>query len=399
MFQLEPRPYLLDNPIRPYPWGERGPGAFLPRLLGVPADPDQPFAELWIGAHENAPSRIVADGGSIPLSEAVRAFPEQLLGQAAERFAGQFPFLLKILSAAEPLSIQAHPDRLWAQRLHRRDPQHYPDGNAKPELVYVLDELEVLIGFRPWPAVMERLQRTPELAQAAGLTLGQAEQAGLEGFYRHLVQGALRQPLVLARALDELARRLQALTPEERDAEETLFLQLQKRYPADIGLASLFLLNRLRLSAGETLFTGPGLPHAYLRGNIIECMSNSDNVVRAGLTTKFTDLRALLDVVDVLAAPLFPLPQAGPWGGREIPCPAQEFQLFVWETEEGFVQRLDYGERPLVLLCTRGEFTLEWAGGQLRCAQGRAALAPACLRGVQLATCSSCQIFGVTSPW
>lgn len=395
---LTPRPYLLKNSIQPYAWGERGPGAFIPRLLDLPTLPGQPYAELWVGAHPNAPSLVRTEAGWVPLPELVQVDPNEILGSAAERFDGQFPFLLKILSAAEPLSIQAHPDRALARLLRQRDPAHYPDANHKPELVYVLDALDVLCGFRPWAQIRTRLQRTPELAQAAGWSVLEADRAGLEAFYRQMVQTAISQPERLAQAAQALSCRLQAMPQEALDSEETLFLELCLRYPGDIGLFSLFLLDRRQLPAGGTLFTGPGLPHAYLRGNIIEVMANSDNVVRAGLTSKFTDLPALLEVVDVHAAPLFPQPRPGPWGAWEIPCPAEEFQLYRWELQAGEAQAIHYGPRALVLLSAQGKFTLRWPGGSLTCLPGGAALAPASLGEVQMVAASACQVFGVTSP-
>ncbi|OQA94318.1 MAG: Mannose-6-phosphate isomerase [Chloroflexi bacterium ADurb.Bin222] len=143
------RPFRLHNAIQPYPWGSRGAEAFIPRLLGIPAAPEQPYAELWIGAHPNAPSRVFLGDEPLSLATLIAREPVAMLGAAvAQRFDNQLPFLFKVLSAAEPLSIQAHPDKVQAERLHARDPQHYPDANHKPEVAIALDRLTALAGLK-----------------------------------------------------------------------------------------------------------------------------------------------------------------------------------------------------------------------------------------------------------
>ncbi|MFN2271768.1 MAG: mannose-6-phosphate isomerase, class I, partial [Anaerolineae bacterium] len=288
---LEPRPYLLANQIQPYAWGTRGQDAFIPRLLGIAAESDKPYAELWMGAHPSAPSQVVIDGVPISLRQLIALHPREILGEAvAERFSGMLPFLFKVLSTAEALSIQAHPTEAQARLLHARDPEHYPDDNHKPELAVALDSLTALVGFKPFPDVLRTLEQYPELTNFIGAevvdgakdareTPPQEQQSRLRALYETLVERSVAHTDELVAATGRLAKRLVARTARE---EERLFLEMREKYSgADVGLFTIFLLNLLHLKAGQGLFIKAGIPHAYLKGNIVECMANSDNVVRA----------------------------------------------------------------------------------------------------------------------
>lgn len=290
MTQL-PRTYRLQNPIQHYAWGTRDEAAFIPRLLGQVPEPGLPYAELWMGAHPQAPSLVHTETGPVSLHLWLERSPESLLGDVKA-----FPFLFKVLSIAEPLSIQAHPDAALAARLHARDPQHYPDPNPKPEMVIALDTLRALVGFAPpatWPHLTTRL---PELMAFVPHPLPQTPE-DLRRWYTALVQRMRAEPAAALLMVDALTRRLRATASPS--PQEALFLTLKERVAgADVGLVTLLLLNDVTLRRGEALALTPGLPHAYLRGNALELMANSDNVVRAGLTSKFVDLDAWLEVLD-----------------------------------------------------------------------------------------------------
>jgi mannose-6-phosphate isomerase len=173
-FQVEPRIYRLRNQVQHYAWGPRGPEGLIPQLLGIASEvgAETHVAELWLGAHPKAPSRVLLDGASgagLPLDELVAAQPLAVLGaETAERFEAEWPFLLKVLSAAEPLSIQVHPNREQAQALHSRDPEHYPDSNHKPEIAIALSGLEALAGLKRPTEVQRTLAAYPALAAFVG---------------------------------------------------------------------------------------------------------------------------------------------------------------------------------------------------------------------------------------
>ena len=223
MGSLDPRPYLLINQIQSYAWGARGEDAFIPRLLGIEPEPDTPYAELWMGAHPNAPSQVVVDGSQVSLRQLIAQYPREILGQAiAERFSGQLPFLFKVLSTAESLSIQAHPTKEQARLLHARDPEHYPDDNHKPELAVALDSLTALMGIKPFSGILETLERYPELADFVGREIAsrvksaaradpQHQKARLQELYAKLVKRSVahKEELVQKRILQYLEKDIQ----------------------------------------------------------------------------------------------------------------------------------------------------------------------------------------------
>lgn len=242
--------------VQHYPWGDP---TYLPELLGRPSD-GRPWAELWLGTHPSGPARL--DDGR-PLAE----------------LTGELPYLLKVLSAAAPLSLQTHPDREQARAGHAAG--RYPDPNPKPELLCALTPFEALCGVRP-------VDRTLELL--AGLGLDQlAHELDRHGPY-HVLDSLLRggtepEPIVTA------CRRSDR--PEAR-----WVVRLDERYPGDPSVAASLLLNLVALRPGEAISLPAGNLHAYLGGSGIELMGASDNVVRAGLTTKPVDVDEVLAVVD-----------------------------------------------------------------------------------------------------
>jgi len=389
-------PYTMHNRIQNYAWGTRGDDAYIPRLLGMPAEPDLPYAELWLGAHAKAPSDVTLPGGALlALGDLIEADPEAALGEAVQRQHGQLPFLLKVLSAGQSLSIQAHPTKAQAQALHRDDPEHYPDANHKPELAVALDRLDALVGFRPIDQLARTLNRHPEIADFVGrepvarLIDGRGAPTGIQSslvrdIFAALIQRATETPDMLARTTGALATRLRAQHGHLTEHEQ-LFLEQTARYgAADVGLLALFLLNIAHLEAGEGIFTAAGVPHAYLGGNIIECMANSDNVVRVGLTPKFRDAAVLLNIADthpglpeILPGTRAPYSSGALLARYAVPTP--EFMLEFWRVPEGTTAPLATHAGPGVLLVLDGSVSLEWASAGEVYAKGASAFLPACL--------------------
>jgi mannose-6-phosphate isomerase len=294
--------------VRDYAWGS--PTA-IPALLGVEPD-GKPQAELWMGAHESAPS-VLPSGES--LYDLVSSAAAAVLGEeTAERFDGRFPFLAKILAAAQPLSIQAHPSPEQAVDGYRRDEEagiprdaadrNYKDSWPKPEILIALEPFDALVGFRP-------LERTVALLEALGAT-------GLEELTASLRDGKLRaaftefmssdrdaiRPLVaaLGEACERYVERVHAGGADADGGEffveaETL-ARLAADFPDDPGVLAALLLNRVRLERFESVYLPAGNVHAYLRGTGFEVMANSDNVLRGGLTSKHIDVPELVSVID-----------------------------------------------------------------------------------------------------
>lgn len=252
--------------VQHYPWGHP---TFLPDLLGQEPD-GRPWAELWLGTHPSGPARL--DDGR-PLSE----------------LTGELPFLLKVLAAAEPLSLQTHPDQTQARAGHASG--RYPDPNAKPELICALTPFEALCGIRPVSA-------TIELLSVLGL-----DQLALE-----LETEGPRQVLeALLRGSIDTGPIVEACRRSERP-EAVWAARLEERYPGDRSVAASLLLNLVMLQPGEAISLPPGNLHAYLNGSGIELMGASDNVVRAGLTAKPVDVDDVLAIVDTtpLVDPVLP---------------------------------------------------------------------------------------------
>ena len=242
--------------VQHYAWGDP---AFIPALLGVEPD-GEPWAELWIGTHPSGPATL--DDGR-PLRD----------------LAGELPFLLKVLAAAEPLSLQAHPDADQARDGYARGV--YTDPNPKPELLCALTDFDALCGIRPVDATTELLDELGTRCLADVLASD-----GPRGVLTALYAGTIEpQPIVEACATS-------------RRAEAAWVSRLAERYPNDPSVVATLLLNLVRLEPGEAIRLGPGNLHAYLRGAAIELMGPSDNVVRAGLTSKPVDVDELMRIVD-----------------------------------------------------------------------------------------------------
>ncbi|HMB23495.1 MAG TPA: mannose-6-phosphate isomerase, class I, partial [Anaerolineales bacterium] len=237
------RPFYLQNSIQHYPWGERGKDAFIARLLDLNVDSDAtPFAELWIGTHPSAPSRVVMDTGEdMLLSELIAKYPEEILGKSVrETFNGQLPFLLKVLSAREILSIQMHPNKKQAQELHSQDPKNYPDTNHKPEIAIALDSLTALVGLiddQELPTVMKLY---PELRTVTShdRNLGQTTEAA----FTSLLQNAEQDQAGIANTIEAIRQRLLRKPQFFRLRKEKIFLEYAAQYPGDVGLLTIFLL-------------------------------------------------------------------------------------------------------------------------------------------------------------
>jgi len=394
--QITARPYRLHNQIQNYAWGTRDNEAFIPHLLQFDPEPGVPYAELWIGTHPKAPSQVeLPDGSKMSLHDWIAQEPRTALGKAVNARFGGLPFLFKVLSAGQSLSIQAHPTKTQAETLHEQDPAHYPDDNHKPEIAIALDHLTALMGFKPFDQLAGTLSRYPEIADFVGwetvnrivtaTTPSEVIKATLtRELFAALIQHAIEDPVALGTAVDALSQRLTGGYDHPTEAE-TLFLELRERYGSqDVGLFALFLFNIVHLRAGEGLFTEAGIPHAYLKGNIVECMASSDNVVRVGLTPKYRDAVTLIKIVDT--APRLPEildgnPITLPSGvtAANYPGPAAEFEMARLVLPAGAGFEVTKGDRPAVALVIRGSIDLLWEGRQDTYAQGASAFLPACL--------------------
>ncbi|MFF4902181.1 mannose-6-phosphate isomerase, class I [Streptomyces sp. NPDC001068] len=361
----------LDNTVRPYAWGS--PTA-IPQLLGVEPS-GEPQAEMWMGAHPGAPSRTARG----TLVEVIDADPKAELGEAAvARFGPRLPFLLKILAAGAPLSLQVHPDleqarEGYADEERRGIPvdaphRNYKDANHKPELICALTEFDGLCGFR-----------APE--EAAGLL--EALGVGSLKPYVDLLraqpeEAALREVLtaILSADREEMAHTVAetAAACARLGGDHAPYAGIAHHYPGDPGVIAAMLLNHVRLQPGEALFLGAGIPHAYLSGLGVEIMANSDNVLRCGLTPKHVDVPELLRVVRFEAGDAGVLrPEAAPDGEEVYETPIDEFRLSRYVLPEGVAPHDLTLTTPQILLCTAGTVR----AGEEELTPGRSVFVPA----------------------
>jgi phosphomannomutase len=381
-FASSPRPLLLRGAVQHYAWGGT---RFLPELLGLPNDGDEPWAELWLGAHPRGPAAArleQAPGGWLALDRLIRAAPDAVLGRrASRRFGGELPFLLKVLDARDILSVQVHPGRRLAREGYAREqeaglpldsPQRsYPDPKPKLEVHAALSRVWMLHGFRPSGQIAALPALIPELA---GLFAGLPDRRDLRALYTRLM--SLPQGAVDA-ILEPLLARLERQEPEDKGTPDFWALRAARQYPVDRGIFSIYLLNLVCLEPGQGTFQPPGLPHAYLEGTVVELMSNSDNVLRGGLTAKKVDAPELLRAIVFRGGPPRILRaravSAAEWA---YPAPARAFRLGRVELPAGGACRLGC-RGPQCLLVLQGPATLEGGGRRLELARGAAALVPA----------------------
>jgi mannose-6-phosphate isomerase len=302
-----PYPLRVRGRVQHYAWGSTD---AIPELLGQANPNDEPFAELWLGAHPDLPALVTIGSGEIALNRLMGAAGPVLLGETAfEQFDGVFPFLMKILSAAKPLSIQAHPSTEQAESGFARenhvgldldDPQrNYKDDKHKPELISALDDFYALRGFRPLDEVDRTVHAMPELRDL--VPDGTLTHDGLVELYVDLMQ--LPQRKVNRRLIPLMQRLRTANRNREFGKADPEYWAIRADHEfsrddhKDRGLFSVFLLNLVHLRPGQGMYLPAGEPHSYLEGTGVEIMANSNNVLRGGLTPKRVDVEELLSVL------------------------------------------------------------------------------------------------------
>ncbi|MBZ9596168.1 mannose-6-phosphate isomerase, class I [Streptomyces yangpuensis] len=364
----------LTNTIRPYAWGST---TALPALLGVEPT-GEPQAELWMGAHPGAPSRVDRGAGERSLAEVIAADPEGELGAATvAKFGPGLPFLFKILAAGAPLSLQVHPDLAQAkagfEEEERRgipiDAGHrnYKDPNHKPEMICAITTFDGLCGFRSPQASADLFE---------GLGVGSLKPYA-DLLRAHPEEAALREVLtaVLTADREQMARTVTetAAAAAHLGGEYATYAALAHEYPGDPGVLAAMLLNHVRLQPGEALFLGAGVPHAYFDGLGVELLANSDNVLRAGLTPKHVDVPELLKIVRFEPSDPAVMRPEGDGGEEVYEAPIDEFRLSRFLLAPGGAPHVLPDGAPQILLCTGGSAQ----AGELALTPGGSAFVPA----------------------
>ena len=396
MKQFYPQPYKLYNKIQHYNWGTKNENAFIPNLLGLKPEYNLPYAELWIGTHPKAPSEIEVAGERISLDKVVEKYPLECLGKSVcDRFNKKFPFLLKVLSAAHALSIQTHPNKEQAEKLHRVDPRNYPDDNHKPEIAIAIDSLTAIAGFKPVNQIRTNIEKLIELNDFVGdelvaKTLKAEDEIDAAEFIRVLYASIMekcKDEVKLAKCIESIYERLSGKPNLSKEEEQ--FLEQKKIYGADVGLLSFFFFNIIELKKAQAIFMDAGIPHAYISGNIIECMANSDNVVRAGLTNKFKDVDTLLEIIKYDFEELKIINKDQQFDEFVYETTAKEFELTWFEKTKAFSEIVKTKDKLSVYLITSGTLQID----SKYFSSGDAVLIPASLKKLSISSDSFVQFF------
>ncbi|KAM4678067.1 mannose-6-phosphate isomerase [Discoglossus pictus] len=378
----EPRVFPLCCAVQDYAWGKLGCDSEVAHLWakGDPerkVAPDKPYAELWMGSHPKGDALILDNRiTQKTLGQWIAAHPECLGSKVRETFQDQLPFLFKVLSVRLALSIQAHPDKALAERLHAQFPQHYPDNNHKPEMAIALTPFRGMCGFRPVSEIVGFFHNVPEFLALIGQEAAeQLKQSAAEPCDEQKVRSALQRCFSsmmqsskkeCAEQLNLLVQRVSQQAQNGLDVSPSigeLLLKLHSQFPGDIGCFAIYFLNVLTLQPGEAMYLGANEPHAYLEGDCVECMACSDNTVRAGLTPKFIDVQTLCEMLTYIPAPasskLFsPVPMSGDPHALLYNPPIPDFTVIKIEVPSTVskyeVKALDSAS---ILLLVRGQAT------------------------------------------
>jgi len=372
----------------PYPWGDSRyiqELCYLEELIGTP------LAEMWLGAHPSASSWLLGDEGEISLLEAIAANPARHLGHARDIYQSRLPYLFKVLAAAKPLSIQLHPDKATAEKgfaaenaqgIALDDPHRiFRDDNHKPEMIMALTPFSLLCGFRPYHEIANLLAtlEIQKIWPSAGSFVKQPSEQNLSALYQDMMPGS---PALMSKQLDQVLDNNHPYDRYVADAVQICRL-LQQHFPCDKGVLAPLVMNVISLEPGQALFIDARVLHSYIGGAGIELMANSDNVVRGGLTNKYVNPEALMQIADF--HPLEPRilsPQSSVQGGfrQEIyPVAASEFSLQMIELH-GKLQ-LDLPATPHILLVLKGQLDIN---GSVYLGKGEAGYLPACETQVEL---------------
>ena len=368
---------ILKNTVQEYEWGSY---TAVPELLGIDSPANTPQAELWMGAHPKAPSKVKLNGEWMSLMKLIEKNPKDILGkEVAEKYSNRLPYLFKILAAAKPLSIQAHPSLAQAKEGFIRENslgipldahnRNYKDDNHKPECICALTFFWALNGFRKISGILALLEKICPQGLKSDLNnlRGEPNSLGLKNFFQAIMtMDRAQQNQIIADAI------INSRKFTEDDQAYKWMIDLHNEYPEDIGVFSPILLNLICLKPGQAMFLPAGELHAYLDGVGIELMANSDNVLRGGLTPKHVDVPELLNVlnfkereIDILS------PEESNECERIYSSHADEFVLSVITLKRNLTCYSPTNRSVEILLCTDGEVIITDLGNNDKLAFGK----------------------------
>ena len=329
--------FKLKGKVQHYAWGGF---EYIPTLLGVENTEHKPYAEYWMGAHPSAPASICTPNGELSLNQLVQNYHAEFIGEKVYHQFGELPYLFKILDVKEMLSIQVHPTKEAAAIGFEAEEaagikldssfRNYKDRNHKPEVMVALSDFWLLHGFRTQDKLKTILTTVPEFTALIEI-FGDSNYKVLSEHVMHLQQhnvNAMLIPLIQR----EIQRKQNG---ELTKAEPGWWVaKLYENKPQeewgniDRGVFSIYFFNIVNVQPGEAVFQGAGVPHAYLEGQNVELMANSDNVLRGGLTPKHVDVTELLKhTVFEAVVPNVMKGEQKENGEVNYPCPVPDFGI------------------------------------------------------------------------
>ena len=373
--------YRLTGQVQHYAWGGRN---YIASLIGLNSAKDQPCAEWWLGAHPSAPSEIDNAGNKQSLIEFLSQNPTALGQASRQQFGDELPYLLKILDVEKPLSIQLHPTKAQAEKGFEAEnvkgvaltdsTRTYKDRNQKPEMMIALSDFWLLHGFKTKSQILTTLNARSSL-QPLAEKLGTQ---GLAEFYADVMladQSTLANWLLPIIEVNQQPYKNGELALDNPDYWVLYTMEAMAISPEklDAGLVCFYLFNIVHLKEGEGIFQDAGIPHAYLRGQNVELMACSDNVIRGGLTPKYVDIVELLKIVDcreVTPKIISPAPQNQ--SEFTYKTPVNDFALAQIRVEPQQHAELNL-QSAGILLVMQGELKIQEKSAALTLKQGESA--------------------------
>ena len=353
--------HRLKGRVQHYSWGGDN---YIPKLLSLQNPEKNPFAEYWLGVHHGGVSEVsLGHQGFTTLSTLINSDKKRYLGEQVLSVFGTLPYLLKVLDVRDMLSIQVHPSRSAAEEGFKRENvaaialdapnRNYKDTNHKPEVMVALsNDFWLLHGFRS--------DLTEKLTHFSFLTPFKAvfEDGGIIALFKYLMElpqeevDCIFDPYAKEILPKYLNAEIDRSSPDFWAARMISKMAIREEH-YDRGIFTIYLLNIVHLKRGEGIFQGDGVPHAYLEGQNIELMSNSDNVLRAGLTNKHVDIPELISNTNFVAT--CPVIMTGDLNKRlqEYKCPVPDFTLFSACLKAGESQSFSKGF-PRILIAIIG---------------------------------------------
>ena len=327
--------HKLQGTVQHYSWGGT---TFLPKLLSMENPNHKPFAEYWLGIHASGPSSIEVNQQSVLLSDAIATDPKAALSEPVYSHFGGLPYLFKVLDVKDMLSIQVHPTKEYAKVAFEKEEasgtalnapnRNYKDTNHKPEIMLAMSEFWLLHGFKSEAKILETLENIAEFQVLVPLYKSE----GIKGLYQFLMEMEQAQVDSLLSTVVKRALRNKQEGKINRTAPDWWVAKLYENtagiLPIDKGVFSIYLFNIVCVMPGQGIFQDAGVPHAYLEGQNVELMANSDNVLRGGLTPKHIDVEELIHNIKFESIEPVIIEGTKPCMGESVyPAPVQDFGI------------------------------------------------------------------------